>query len=330
MAQSLRIPSKLPVTVTARAAVWRQQIVSGQGLALIQARGWTHFRSALSRVGYSEIMKHQLAQITQTAPDLSSSAIKNDNVCARERTAVLSEELKRSFPKAGNGAFYFHPDNELAYKLNIIGRERSESEGHTKIYITVPTRHAPEIFQGLLNSLAGSQVMRFLTLTLYAQAAYYEDVDEPVTSQANTIIIYADQLIPGIMRKTCQAIAQAKTSNEPLWALSAAERSQVTRSHLYYFMVPLDDNTAFVEMDKNRSYHLVVWPDLAKQICGGRLRITLEDLVDKTSKWSPENPGKFIHPDMLRRFYHPELSARDPNPLQHRRKYQPALIFDHH
>jgi hypothetical protein len=305
----------------------RPKIIEGKGLEVIAEAGWSEYRKALVDIPYSEIAENQSAQIKQLETSSSDShkttsptwvveeITRRTNHAALSRARRLIQHFTNAYGKDSLSSVVAHAGEK---KLMISGRGISrDAQGNptdlpvTRIYFTVATDKAPEVFEALRKTFIDMGIMSEFELALNLESYQAESLSKPFEN--NTLIAYIYGQRPDLLTKMAKGILRAKREYDPdIWKLSNQYLAQAKRMNIEDFMIPLDDTTAFAEMDSLRSYHSGPSKKMFTDLMGGWTldrMITTEQIISKLKSWTPQTPGLF--PDEPRR-----------------RRYMPALVFD--
>lgn len=242
-----------------------ENVLEGRGFEEIERIGWQKYRAALVNLSYGDIVEKQVSQIKQLEAQQEYKTGKTpewitheQNVEARGRARNLSSEFSEKYSKEKLLTYYSYQDRgkkvfvngkniEVDDKNNPIGRPV------TRFYFSVPTKSSPEAFKSLFTSLVDEGVMGKIQLALNLENYQGESLDK--SFENNNLVLYAYGENPQLMEKITKAITRAKRSSPDAWQLSATNTAKAKEEMVKDFMIPLDDTTAFVEMDNLRSYH---------------------------------------------------------------------------
>ncbi|GEM_PF-3093038 len=299
-----------------------QAIIEGRGFDEIERVGWPAYREALTKTSYSQMFDYQMQEIerlrqeAQQYPQTSTpEQILQQNIQVRDRVTNLRQQLKQDYARSKDLPFYcFDGTNS---KFVARGKNQGGMSGPlTRIYLGVATRHAPEAFASLLQALQDEEATD-IDFVINLDNFYPEPLNTGV--EENSLIIYIPQKNIAVMEKVAKAIRRAKQTNPAPWEMSPEEKAELKQWMTHGFKIPLDNTTAFVEMDNERSYDTGARVEIGNEFHPNYnfTRIPIADRMQTIAaglkRYTPDRPGIFTSTDY---------------DIKKRRKYMPGLLFE--
>lgn len=297
----------------------QKNILEGRGLQEIPELKWKNFREVLKNLSYADIIHQQIRQIDnlKSQPQNKNTPPKwlthSQNSEAETRASGLGNKLSEQYKLDGLSSFsVFMNGKKLttrSKKNEGLSQQEFFNRPTTRIYLSVLTKNAPEIYKSLFDSLIDNHCFEdkidlVLNLENFTTNSLNESFDN------NTIIIYCFGKNPPI-ENVAKAIDRAKKSNPRLWGLSKPDLIKTKEKNIKEFMIPLDDTTALVEVGNVDSYHARSGGNILFEITGKPVaeRITLNELEEEFKKFNPNKPGLFSEQQ-----------------ITNRKRYMPALV----
>ncbi len=308
------------------------RIIAGEGSKVINEKGWAEFRKQLDGLEWEPIANTQIKQIKDLREKAKTESpykfIYSDSILNKQEVRKFAEEIRQRYPKDSSLPYWASSKKETTdagKKLSIYGRERPDFgiEKATRIYMAISEDKLRQGFEILREELAANGALEKMILVLNLEVL--DNKSPVITVDNNAIIMYVPDSNPDTLTKVAGAIAKAKEKQPLAFKLNSAQLANVKLASTSEFMIPLDDTTWFVEIEKeteNRSYHTVTFPAIRKGIFGYAESPIIDGLPNMTRYKHRLEAHKPEIRSSVRIF---ELESNKPLP---RRLAMPGLIVD--
>lgn len=256
---------------------WR--IIAGEGLEIINEKGWAEFRKQLEALNWEPFANTQIKQIKDLREKAKTETPYSygpyDSMLNRQAIKGYAEETRQKYPKDGQLPYFALTEKEtsdLGKKLTIYGRKTPTfgKENTTRIYMAIPENGMQYCFEALREELASNGALEKMILALNLEVL---DNKSPATrADNNAVVMYVPDSNPDTLTKISKAIAKAKEKQTVAFRLTSSQLAYVKLWSTAEFMVPLDDTTWFVEIEKQQgtqSYHQGIFPSMRHSIYWG-------------------------------------------------------------
>lgn len=254
------------------------KIIDGEGLKVINEKGWIEYRRQLDGLTWEPFANTQIKQIRDLREKAKSEIpYKYDSydvMLTRQKIRKYVEETRQKYPEDATLP-YFAPSDKTSHpekKLTIYGRQRPDfgKEKTTRIYMAIPENGMQYCFEALREELAANGALEKMILALNLEVL---DNKSPATRvDNNAVIMYVPDSNPDTLTKISKAIAKAKQKQPVAFRLSSSQLAYAKLWSTAEFMVPLDDTTLFVEIERQQggqNYHQGVFASMRKSIYRG-------------------------------------------------------------
>ncbi len=252
-------------------------IIGGEGLRIIEQIGWQLYRGKLGELAWEPFANTQIDQITKLREKaLHEARYTNPHpseVRARIRDYVRT--IREKYSKAGNSPYYAvegqERGNDLGKKLEIVGRNTPPlgKKKTTRIYMAVDEPGLVSGFEALRGELAASGALDRIELAMNLEVL---DNQNPEAVDNNAIVIYVTDSDPNTLTKVAGAIKRAKQKQPVAFKLDSLTLAHVKTESTAEFMIPLDETTSFVEVEKEQggqSYHSSIFAYMRESVYRG-------------------------------------------------------------
>lgn len=255
--------------------IWK--VIGGKGIEVVNETGWENYRKMLDLLGWSQLAESQISSIKylKERSKKEASTIPNDEAMeTRARIRNYVKETRDKYPRTSNLPYFAASEvdtTDTGKKLTIWGKDvpKFGKEKTTRIYMALTEVGMRFAFDALREELAQNGAINKMILALNLETLQNADPNEV---DNNAVIMYVPDSNPEVLTKICQAIKAAKEKQPNAFKLTAKQLASVKTGSTAEFMVPLDDTTAFVEVEKVKggaSYHSTVMAEMRKYVYRG-------------------------------------------------------------
>lgn len=252
----------------------RWSIIAGEGLEVINARGWKEYRDQLESFSWEPFANTQIRQISElrekakTEPPLETSA--SEAIITRNKILQYVDESVQKYPEDGPKQYYVIKDEK---KLSFCGKEVPAfgKEKTTRIYMALREGAFTFGMEALREQLEANGALDKILLVLNLEAI---QGDNPNGADSNAIVMYIPDSDPQTLTKISEAVLRAKQEKPKVFELTSDQLANAKAESTAEFMVPLDNSTWFVEVEPQQkggteSYHQGVFAQMRYRVYRG-------------------------------------------------------------
>lgn len=249
-------------------------IIAGEGLEVINTRGWKEYRDKLEGLNWESFANTQIQQINRLRNEAKSEPpfhiSPSEAIMTRNTIIKYADESAGKYPKEGPEQYYAVKDGKKLYfngkEIAVFGREKT-----TRIYMALREGAFTFSMEALREQLAANGALDKMLLVLNLEAI---QGDNPNRVENNAIVMYIPDSNPDTLTKIAQAILKAKKEKPKVFELTSEQLANAKSESTAQFMVPLDDTTWFVEVEPQQmggtqSYHHGVFAEMRSSIYRG-------------------------------------------------------------
>jgi hypothetical protein len=299
----------------------RENIINGRGFEEIENVGWQKYRETLADMSYGDIVERQAEEVERLASGqdyktgkLPEWIIEKANSESSQRATEMATWFTQEYGKEKSATFTAFKDREK--KLIARGKDIPLTENGepverpvTRLYFSVPTKNAPEIFKEVFTALADEGEMRKVDLALNLES--YQSDSLKKESESNTIVLYTYGKDSQLMESIAKSVRRAKNASPDKWEMSRSGKGKAKETMIKEFLIPLDENVAFAEMPNLESYHANAYGRISEEVTGipPYMKVPLKEFTEKVKTFTSRFRNAFTD-------------------FPNRRRNMPALIID--
>lgn len=238
----------------------RDQIMGGDLLPVIERKGWSFVREQLEGMTWDpiantqiEIIKKLRLQPENIKRHLQNEQLLRDDIiaCVKKTRQFYSKERDCPYYASTTGAGAEFGGN----KLVLVGRSVADfgKEKATRIYTAVTLENIKDSFEQLRKQLHSDGVLGHILLAMNLETL--DNVDFWKVDN-NAIIICVPDSNPEILTKLANSLKRVKEANKNLFTVPPSQLARVKANATSEFLVPLDNTTWFVEVERERKQKL--------------------------------------------------------------------------